>query len=385
MSDRVEAALEAAAKRGSEALAVLERWVTSNSYSGNVEGVNAVGNMLVEDFAPCSMTHQVHRGDGVGDHHVWKTSSYGPGGTVLVGHHDTVFPPGAFEMFDRDGDILRGPGVLDMKGGLVVIRTALAAIADAGFLDELAIAVVIVGDEEIGSPDSRTLLENTARGAGAALVFEAGRTGDAIITRRKGTGGLVVTARGVAAHAGNHHADGVNAIRALAELVVAVEKLTDYDRGITVNVGKIEGGEARNTVPGHAECLIDIRFCSAEDGHAMVAAIDDCARRVAAATGAKLTIEGGIRRFPLEKTPASTALYERYAAAANAAGLANPEADLIGGGSDASTVSSIGVPAIDGLGPRGNGFHTHNEHIELSSLPMKTTALIHFLGDRLLP
>ena len=380
MSDRIEAALSAAARRADETLAALERWVRTNSYSANVDGVNAVGDLLIADFADCGMAHERHAGEGVGDHHVWKTPRFGLGGTVLIGHHDTVFPPGSFEVFERKGDRLRGPGVLDMKGGLAVIRTALAALSDAGALAESSIAVVCVGDEEIGSPSSRALLEAVANGASAALVFEAGRADDAIITRRKGTGALKVTVSGVAAHAGNHHADGINAIRALARFVDAVENETDYDRGVTVNVGTIAGGEARNTVPHHAECDVDIRFCTADDGRSLIAAINAIASNLSRATGAQFSIDGGIRRNPLERSDASLALCRRYARCAAAAGLDNPEADLIGGGSDASTVSSIGVPAIDGLGPRGKAFHTHDEFIEISSLSPKTAALIRFLG-----
>jgi glutamate carboxypeptidase len=375
-------ALAAAQRRADELLPMLRRWVETNSYSGNVDGVNAVGTMLAEDFDLAGLALERHAGDGVGDHLIWRTSAWaeaGPERLLLIGHHDTVFPQGTFDVWDIEGDRLRGPGVLDMKGGLLVVRTALACLDEVGALADLPISVASVGDEEIGSNHSRPVLEDLARGAGAALVFEAGRAQDMIVTQRKGTGRLMVSVKGVAAHAGNHHPDGVNAIWALARFVDRVQALTDYDLGVTVNVGLISGGSSANTVPANAECTIDFRYERAADGHAVVAAADVAAREVGAESGAAFTLAGGIRRAPLERTDASVALFRRYAECAGASGLGNAECPLMGGGSDANTVSAVGVAAIDGLGPRGKGFHTHDEYIEVSSLAMRIEALIRFL------
>jgi glutamate carboxypeptidase len=184
----------------------------------------------------------------------------------------------------------------------------------------------------------------------------------------------------VAAHAGNHHQDGVNAIWVLARFIDAVQQLTDYDLGVTVNVGTIQGGEARNTVPHTATCGIDLRFVRVQDGERAVAEMHRLADEIGTAMRATLRLEGGIRRPALERTEASAALCQRYAACARAACLGDGEADLIGGGSDASTVSALGVPAIDGLGPRGKGFHTSSEYIEVSSLPLRIDALVRFLA-----
>jgi glutamate carboxypeptidase len=376
----IDRALRAVDSAAAELVPTLRRWVEVNSFTANVEGVNRVGALLEEDFAPLGMACERVAGDGVGDHLIWRTPAWGPGGAVLVGHHDTVFPPGAFEVFEQSGDRLRGPGVLDMKGGLLVVRTALAALAEAGALDRMRIAVISVGDEEIGSPTSRPIIEELARGARAGLVFEAGRVDDSVVTRRKGTGGLTVTARGVAAHAGNAHADGVNAIWALARLIDRMQRLTDYDRGVTLNVGTITGGEAKNTVPAHAECRADIRFLRAPDGLALVAAVDRAAREIAADSGATLSITGGVSRLPLERTDASAALAALYAERAQRHGLGGGESPLVGGGSDANTVSAIGVPAIDGLGPRGRGFHTPNEYIEPATLAPRAKALVETLA-----
>lgn len=380
MIDRL---LEAARRRGEKTLGVLERWVKQNSYSADVDRVNAMGELLCEDFSLDALTLERHPGDGVGDHLVWRTPAWEARPAdrlLLIGHHDTVFPPGSFERWEIEGDVLHGPGVLDMKGGLAVVHTALAALADEGALADLPLALISVADEEIGSRHSQALTGELAAGARAALVFEGGRAEDRIITRRKGTGAILAEVKGRAAHAGNHHDQGINAIRALARLVDAVESLTDYDAGVTVNVGLIRGGEARNTVPAHAEADIDFRFVRAEDGRRLVDEMHRVAREVAASTGAELTLEGGIRRPPLERSDASAALYQRYAACARDAGLGAEECPLIGGGSDANQVSAAGVPAIDGLGPRGRAFHTHDEQIEVSTLADKVEALVRFLA-----
>jgi len=199
-----------------------------------------MGDLLAADFALPGLDLARHPGKNVGDHLVFTTPAWHEADSgerlVLIGHHDTVFPPGSFESWTLEGDRLQGPGVLDMKGGLVTIQLAFKALASGGLLESLPVAFVCVGDEEIGSPDSSTLLLEVAAGAGGAVVCQAGRAADAITTRHKGTGALKVTVAGVAAHAGNHHKDGKNAILALAKVIVEVQALTDYDKGVTVNV-----------------------------------------------------------------------------------------------------------------------------------------------------
>jgi glutamate carboxypeptidase len=302
---------------------------------------------------------------------------------LLVGHHDTVFPKTTFAGFREDGALLRGPGVLDMKGGLVVISYALAALHEAGVLGRVPVRIVSVADEEIGSPEGRTLVLEAARGAACALVFESGRVNDQIVTRRKGIGGMTVVAHGKAAHAGNNHADGVNAIWALAGFIERAQELTDYERGITINVGKVWGGIGKNTVPDRAEAMVDFRFLTARDGEQLVGALHDAAEAAAEKVfGARVEVHGGISRQPLERTEASAVLMAEYAACARGSGLGADEAPLIGGGSDANTVATAGVPAIDGLGPRGKGFHTVDEFIERETLIPKAEALVRFLASR---
>ncbi|HEY5923600.1 MAG TPA: M20 family metallopeptidase [Kofleriaceae bacterium] len=391
MSHSLGLALQALHGRKHEMLGLTRSWVEINSYTSNVEGVNRVGAMLREAFSLLpSLTNTVIPGEsGYGDHLVWRTApsargnrSPGVAPILLIGHHDTVFPPGHFEGWREEGDRAIGPGALDMKGGLAIIRTALAALEDAGALASLPIIVISVADEEVGSPSSAPHLRELAQGASCALVFESGRANDMIITRRKGVGAMTVIAHGKAAHSGNNHKDGANAIHALAKFVDAAQQLTDYAKGVTVNVGQFSGGTSKNTVPERAECKLDLRYQTVSDAEALVAGLR-AAAAAAQIPGVTLEVQGGVNRLPLERTDASAALRDEYAACARAAGLGDGEAPLLGGGSDANTVAPLGVPAIDGLGPRGAGFHTTSEYVELDTFVPKAEALLRFLYARL--
>jgi glutamate carboxypeptidase len=365
------------------ALALL---VDVNSFTDNPEGGRKTGALVCDLFAMSGVEPALRASERFADHLVFRThpERSNRGAVALVGHLDTVFPPGTFEGYRRDGPLARGPGVLDMKGGLVVVAFALRALADTCGLDAVVpVRVVVVSDEEVGSPEGQGVIAAAISGASACLVFEAGRAADAIITRRKGTGSFAAVAHGRAAHAGNAHADGANAIWALARFVDAVQGLTDYATGVTVNVGRIDGGTTKNTVPDRAEAQLDMRFQSRADGDRLTASIRRLADEAATAIpGTRIELQGGASRMPLERTEASARLTAEYAACARACGLGDGEAPLLGGGSDASTASALGVPAIDGLGPRGAGFHTREEHIEVATLVPKAQALARFLAER---
>jgi glutamate carboxypeptidase len=381
---KLDSALSDLRTRGPEMLELTRRWVEINSYTANVAGVDAVGALLREAFALPSLSLTEIPAEGYGTHLVWRTPAAGAP-ILLIGHHDTVFPPGHFEGWKEDGNGRAvGPGALDMKGGLAVIRTTLAALEAAGLLAQLPLVVISVSDEEVGSPTSAPHLKQLAAGAACALVFESGRANDMIITRRKGVGAMHVVAHGKAAHAGNNHKDGANAIWALSRFVDAAQKLTSYERGVTVNVGQLTGGTSKNTVPERAECSLDMRYETVADAEALVAALRAAADEAAASVpGVRIEVSGGANRLPLERTAASAALRDEYAACARAAGLGDGEAPLLGGGSDANTVAPLGVPAIDGLGPRGAGFHTTTEYVELATFLPKAEALLRFLCNRL--
>jgi glutamate carboxypeptidase len=334
----------------------------------------------------------------VGEHRVYATPAArdeAAPALLLVGHIDTVFPRamGFFGM-RREADRAMGPGVLDMKSGLTEMLFALEAVraVDAAAYARLPVRVVVVSDEEIGSPSSRALFDSLAPHASAALVFEAGRAHDHIVTRRRGGGLFTIHAEGRAAHAGNRHAEGVSAIHAISVVVLRLEALTDYARGLTVSVGLASGGSAKNTVPEHAEIGVDVRFSSAADVVVLREALERIARdpfegfevrwlneRV---LRAKVRVEGGVTRPPMEPSERTHALRLAYEPHAAAVGLGIGEAPLQGGGSDANLLASLGVPCLDGLGPFGEFFHETREWCSLSSLERRTQALARFLHAR---
>ena len=360
--------------------ALLRRLVDRNSFTRNLAGVNAVATMVADELRASGVVVERIPGKAFGDHLFFASGTEGPF-TFLIGHSDTVFPPGTFEGYREDGERAMGPGVLDMKGGLVVEIFALRALAEAGLLDRVPVRGIVVGDEEMGSPESQPLTVEKVRGASAALGLESGRSRDLIVTRRKGIASLDARARGVAAHAGGDHEKGRNAIWSLARFVDRVQSLTDHGRGVTVSVGRIEGGTARNTVPAEARCEVDVRFLTPGDGQEVLALVDLAARE-AAVEGTRIEVLRAGSRPALVRTNASARLAAEYGQCQREAGLGAGEAPLSGGGSDASVTGAAGVPSIDGLGPRGAGFHTHDEFIELGSLLPKAEALVRFLARR---
>ncbi len=325
------------------------------------------------------------------DHRIYQSAAVGDAPCLaLVGHVDTVFPRSlGFLEYTRDGDIVRGPGVLDMKSGLSCIVFALSALraVDRSAFDRLAVRFICNSDEEVGSPTSEPIFADLAPRISEAMVFEGGRDGDKVITSRKGGGMFTLSVTGRAAHAGIDHASGINAIAAMSYLVQRVEALTQYERGITANVGLIEGGTAKNTVPEHAKIIIDTRFETVDDANAVRTALQQLAddpwtdavpERLRAAT---VELGGAITRPPMEASEASQALRRRYERHAAACGLAVGEAPRQGGGSDANLLAAYGVPTVDGLGPFGKFFHKPQEWSSLASLRMRTQALACFLAE----
>jgi glutamate carboxypeptidase len=362
----------------------LSALVNVNSFTDNVEGGNRVGELLRGIFTIPGLDCEVVKSERYASHLVFRSAGrVGAKPVGLIGHLDTVFPPGKFEGYRVDGELRRGPGVLDMKGGLVVIAWALKSLAQQGLgLNGLPpLRIIIVSDEEIGSFEGAPIIRRELEHAQAALVFESGRANDAIVTSRKGTGNLDVTARGKAAHAGNNHQDGANALWALSRFIDKAQGLTDYARGVTVNVGKVVGGQGKNTVPDLATAELDLRFVTKTDAEWLVQSLYDAAASAAASVpGTSLHCVGGANRLPMERTEGNVKLYEAYAPLAKQFGLEASESARVGGGSDACTTSAMGVPSIDALGPRGRGFHTRDEYIEVKTMVPRAQALAALLS-----
>lgn len=361
----------------------LKRLVEQPSHTYAKDDVEAAAALVDEIAREMDLEMHIHedKSGTFAPHRVYQTAvTKDTRAPALVGHIDTVFPRSmGFLEFSREGDIVRGPGTLDMKSGLTEMFFALGALraVDKEKYAALAVRVVVVSDEEVGSPSSRALFNEVAENTSYALVFEAGRKNDELVTCRKGAAGFTVTARGVAAHAGNKHHEGVNAINGLARLLLKLEALTDYDRGVTLNVGLIEGGTAKNTVPDFAKAVLDVRFIRAVDGEAITKEIEALCR--AGVGDVTFELSGGVSRPPMEATDAIQALRTAYEPFAAAQGIGVGEAPLQGGGSDANLLASEGVPCIDGLGPEGAHFHKPEEWSNLDSLRRRTIALAAFL------
>jgi glutamate carboxypeptidase len=281
-----------------------------------------------------------------------------------------------------------------MKSGLTCVLAALAAVESAipGWLARTPLRFLCNSDEEVGSPSSAPLIRQLATRTSLALVFEAGRRGDAIVTRRRGGALFEVVAHGRAAHAGNDHRSGANAIHGLARLVPRIEALTAYERGVTLNVGTFHGGTAKNTVPEQARCEVDARFETTADARtveeslrAMTSDPWGGAPPPAGLAGVTFTLTGGVTRPPMERGAGTAGLLERYARWARAVGLGGDEAPLQGGGSDANLLAAEGVAVLDGLGPAGEFFHQTTEWSSLDSLRRRTQALALFLVAELGP
>ena len=360
--------------------ALLERLVAVNSFTENRAGVQAVANLVAGQLRTLGIAVELRPSARFGPHLLFTGPANGAP-VFLLGHTDTVFAAGTFEGFRRDGSRAVGPGVFDMKGGIVVMLFGLVAAKRAGLLECVPVKGILVADEEVGSPESQPLIRAHATGALCALGFESGRPGDLLVTRRKGVGSLHAEARGVAAHAGNEHEKGKNAIWSIARFIDRAQALTDYARGRTVSVGLVSGGTTKNTVPAEARCEVDLRFETVDDGRALAEAVEAISAD-AAVPGTTLEIARGAWRDPLERTQASSALAKEYGDCQRESGLGQGESPLVGGGSDACTTGAAGIPSIDGLGPRGKGFHTTGEEVDLSTLVPKAAAFLRFLARR---
>lgn len=294
---------------------------------------------------------------------------------MLLGHFDTVFPAGtaAARPLRVEGDRAYGPGVLDMKGGLVLGIHAVELLTDLPEVARPDLVFVLNSDEEVGSPSSRTLIEETARSMDAVFVLEPGRVPGGVLVSRKGVGMYTVTVHGRAAHAGAAPEEGRSAILELAHKTVRWHQLNAPDEGVSVNVTVVRGGSRRNVIPEHAVAEIDVRVPTADAG----SRVDQAVRAIAAQSHVPDTwaeVAGGLNRPPLERTPATQPLVDLARTIVHELGQEFVEVTS-GGGSDGNFTAAIGVPTLDGLGPIGRGAHSEDEYIDLDSLPVRLALL----------
>lgn len=345
----------------------IRQWVEIESPTTDAPAVNRMVDHVEAAYRKTgARVERIPGRDGYGDHLIAR-STWGRAnrGILVLSHLDTVHPIGFIERlpFKVEGDVAYGPGIYDMKAGAFLAFHAFREMDRLACGGALPITHLYVSDEEVGSPTSRAIIEREAANAKYVLVTEPAREGGKIVTARKGVARFDIHVKGQPAHSGSRHKDGRSAVKELARLILTIEGFTDYEKGVTTNVGLIGGGTRANVVPEEAFAEVDMRVQSPEQGEEMVA-------RILALTseteGVTVTVTGGLNRPPYEKDERIAALY------AHAKGLAAEIGyDLIdlktGGGSDGNFTAAI-APTLDGLGVDGKGGHTHYEQIYVSSL-----------------
>lgn len=296
-------------------------------------------------------------------------------GILVLSHMDTVHPVGTLASkltYRREGDRVYGPGIYDMKGGLMLAVEAFRRIAQARRRTKLPITFLFTPDEELSSPVSRRVIEREARGQRYVLVTEPARDGGKVVTERKGIGVFVIRTRGRPAHAGGDPDKGRNAIVAMAEIVLAINVLNDPRRGITTNVGLIAGGTARNTVAEECMIEVDLRFCDPANASEMEAKLKALK---SSRPDIETTVTGKITRPPFVRGRGVDLVFDKAAAIAKEIGFNLKRASRVGGGSDGNFTVAMGIPTLDGLGVDGDGAHTNHEYMLFSSIEPRTRLL----------
>ena len=368
--------LECAAFRREQALQLLETLVKVNSYWGNPNGVNQVGD-LVLDQIPFSIKQDVSTdGNGV-RHHLLTGPSREKNKILLVGHLDTVFPPDSETTpYSFDNEKIVGPGTADMKGGIVVMVQALRILDELGLLEQIPLKIFMNGDEEVGSPFSSGIIRGLAQEASCGLIFECGSLGNQVVVGRRGVIRFNLEATGQARHAGVKEGPKASAIVELSRLILSLEDLNDHDRGISINVGTVHGGEANNIVPDLARASFEFRFRDSEDEKEVLEKIQSIVSSVTT-PGCGAAIETLHRRPCMVQVPGTEKLVSILKETASELGQ-KVDTDERGGASDGNFLSEMGVPVLDGLGPVGDMDHSAEEYIVEQSLyeRIELTALL---------
>jgi len=365
--------------------ATLADWVGRNTGTWNTPGLEAFAPLVGAELARLGFTVKIEPSAAL-EYPDRKDARVGPVVVaerrassspetarrfLLLGHLDTVFEPDSpFQAFSVDpNEPARGvgPGASDMKGGLVVLVYALYALAVSGDLARADVTVLLNSDEEIGSLGSRERIEAEARKAQLGFVFEAAREGGEMARSRGGAGQFRLAVDGVAAHVSSAATEGHSAIVALARKVLAIESLTDFDRGILLNVGTIAGGTKRNIVPEHASAWIDLRFDEPAEGEEMRAKLEEIARTTDV-PGTRAELWGSLHRPPKPATPAVDELLALQQKLARELGYPAPGPVHSSAVTDGSLTAAVGLPTLDSMGVRGGGAHTDRDFVVLRSL-----------------
>jgi len=377
--------LNSCTERLEDILADAERLMACESPSDDLEAVarsaDVVADVVGKRLSAVGLPAEAERLVIDGCNHLrWR---FGGGGRVVIlTHHDTVWPIGTLATIPigRKDGVLTGPGCFDMKVGLAQAVHAIAALAQAegvGAVD--GVTLLVTGDEEIGSPTSRRLIEDEARRSKAVLVLEAAGPDGSLKTARKGASVYGVEVIGRAAHAGLEPERGINAVVEIAAQIPIIASLADQAHGTTVTPTRLHAETTVNTVPAHARLDVDVRATSANEQRRV-----DHAMRTLEPTvsGSRIDILGGITRPVMERT-SSAHLFARATALSADAGIHALYAVAVGGASDGNLTAGIGVPTLDGLGAVGGGAHATDEHVVIEHIPHRTALVALLIKDSL--
>ncbi|OLB88892.1 MAG: peptidase M20 [Chloroflexi bacterium 13_1_40CM_55_7] len=362
-------------ERKDDIVECIRQLVEIESPSDNKQAADRLSAFLAKKFEALGGQIRFHKSSNFGDHlQVDFAGKRGGKPALLLGHYDTVYPLGTLANMPcrvADGR-LWGPGVLDMKSGIALMLTAIDVLRATHSDLPHPITVLLVSDEEVGSDSSRHITENLAKQSAAVLVLEPsyGLNG-AVKTVRKGVGEYTIKATGQAAHSGLDFEKGASAIVELAKQITKISQMVDLKRGLTVNVGRVQGGTRVNVVPAEATAVLDVRIAKMKDATAIdrkLRALKPFNRKC------KLKIDGGMNRPPMERTAGVAALYKKASDVAKRLGWRLEEA-AVGGGSDGNFTARLGIPTLDGLGGVGEGAHATHESILISELPRRAALL----------
>jgi glutamate carboxypeptidase len=370
--------------RTAELVDLLESWANINSGSGHLAGLDRMRAALRTAFAAAFPTARCEEPACPGTARALRLTQRdtAPIRILFSGHFDTVFE--ADDPFQRcarpDAHTLHGPGVIDMKGGIVTMLAALQAFEQTPAAAKIGWEVLLTPDEETGSHGSAPLFVEAAKKNQFALVYEPARPNGDIVKSRKGTGGFIATCRGRAAHAAKIPNDGRNAILALAEFLLAANRVPAEIAGVLVNVGNIRGGgPATNVVPDFATSELDVRITKVADREPLQARLQALAAEINSRDGYTLELKGGFNRPPKECLPLEETVFAAWQRAAADVGVAPFSWVHTGGASDGNLLSVAGLPNLDGVGPIGDQLHSNREFIVTSSIAPRAQIAALFL------
>ncbi|MFD2371167.1 M20 family metallopeptidase [Brevibacillus sp. GCM10020057] len=351
----------------------LRTYVEMETPTHDKAAVDRLGAFIAERFRSLGCKVEVIPQEKYGDQ---LRIEYGMGTeqVMVLGHFDTVKEVGtlAREPWKIEDGRVYGPGTYDMKAGIVFCYFALKEIIEQNIPLQSKLVFFWNTDEEIGSESSEAWIRQEAKRSKCALVIEPAAGDGSLKTSRKGGGEFFLKVTGRAAHAGNDHALGVNAIEEIAHQIIAIQGFTDYEAGTTLSVGTIRGGTVSNVVPDFAEADIDVRVSTREEASRITALMQQLSPVL---PGARLVVEGGICKPPMVRTPDTEKLFLLAQEQARLEGFALTERG-VGGTSDGNFAADEGIPTLDGLGPVGDGAHASHEHVVIDAIPGRIAVLL---------